>query len=364
MHRIFVTLIFIFSVTCCFSQRYSSYIKFDSKQKDIGTIHEEKGVVKVEYKFTNTGTKPLIINQVKTPTIRIKAEWIKKPILPKKSGIITVFYNPQREKGSFSRTLTILSNAKNNITIIKIRGNVIPRPLTLEEQFPMVHDQLRFRKEGPRLYFNNIKNTEKKSDTLYFINYSDNNVTITFKEEPKFISLSCVPQVLKPKQRGKIIVEFDARKTKAYGHSYERIPLGINGNYDFKNEIAINALIDEDFSKLTEEQINNGPKVKFTHTKYNFGNLEHGKNITHKYFFQNIGKSDLIVRKIKAGCGCTPYMANKRYIKPGEKSFIEVTFKSKGRRGRQHKFITFITNDPVNPTIKLEIMGNITRNRK
>lgn len=364
MNRIIVTLIFLFSISFSFAQRYSPYIKFAKPVQSIGQIHEEKGAVKVEYIFTNTGAKPLIINQIKSPTQRIKIDWVKKPILPKKSGKITVSYNPKRKKGGFNRTITVISNAKNNVSIIKISGSVIPRPLTIEEKYPLVRDQLRFKKNENRVYFNNLKNTEKKTDTIHFMNYSNKDVKLSFKFIPKYISVKIIPETIKPKQKGIMVVEFDGTKTKEYGYTYERLPLVINKNYNFRNNIIVNAIIEEDFTKLTKAELAKAPIVKFKDTRFNFGTIEQGKNVTHKYFFQNTGKSDLIVRKIKAGCGCTPYMANKRYIKPGESTFLEVTFKSKGRRGRQHKFITFITNDPKNHTIKLEIMGNITKPSK
>lgn len=364
MNRIVITLIFLFTISFSFAQRYSPYIKFEKSVQSIGQIHEENGAIKVEYKFTNTGAKPLIINEIKSPTKRIKIDWVKKPILPKKSGIVTVTYNPKRKKGGFNRTITIISNAKNNVSIIRISGSVIPRPLTLEEQYPLIKDQLRFKKNENRIYFNDIKNTESKTDTIHYMNYSNKEVKLSFKYLPKHISVKIIPEIVKPKQKGIMVVAFDATKTKEYGYTYERLPLVINKDYKFKNNITVNAIIVEDFTKLSKEQIAKAPIVKFRDTRFNFGSIEQGKNITHKYFFQNIGKSDLIVRKIKAGCGCTPYMTNKRYIKPGESSFLEVTFKSKGRRGRQHKFITFITNDPKNHTIKLEIMGNITKPSK
>ncbi len=363
--NIFLTiLISILSVNCCFAQNYSSYIKFDTKQKDIGTVYEENGTIKIDFKFTNTGTQPLIINKVKTPTIKLKADWTQHPILPQKTGVITLYYNPAKEKGNFKKAITIFSNAKNNITIINIVGHIIPRPLTPEELYPVVLNQLRFKAEGAKLFFNNIKNTENKKDTIHFINYSNNNVTISFKEVPKHIFLNCIPQTLTPKQKGIITVEFDARKIEEYGYTYERISLGINNVFNYQNELAINAIIEEDFSKLTKEQIENAPNVEFTNTKFNFGNIEHGRILTHKFFFKNTGKSDLIIRKIKLGCGCTTYTNKKQRIKPNEESFIEVRFNSQGRRGRQHKFITFITNAPVNSTIKLEIIGNITNIKK
>lgn len=364
MNRIIVTLILLLTTLISFSQRYTPYIKFEKPIQSIGSVHEENGLIKVEYKFTNTGAKPLIIKEIKSSTQRLKVNWVKKPILPKKSGIVTLTYNPKKKNGAFNRTVTVISNAKNNVSILRISGSVIPRPLTLEEKYPLVLDELRFRKNENRIYFNNIKNTEKKVDTVHFLNYSDKEVKLSFKYLPKHVSVKIIPEILKPKQKGEMVIEFDATKTKEYGYTYERLPLKINEVYKYKNNLTVNAIIIEDFSKLTKVELEKAPKIKFSNTRFQFGSIPQGKEVTHKFYFENIGKSDLIIRKIKAGCGCTPFISTNRYIKPGEKSFVEVTFKSKNRRGRQHKFITFISNDPINHTIKLEVIGNITKPTK
>lgn len=364
MNRIIVTLIFLLTALVSLSQRYTPYLKYDKSIQNIGQIHEEKGVVKIDYTFTNTGTKPLIINQIKTSTTRIKAEWTKKPILPQKKGCITLIYNPQNAKGGFHRTITVLSNAKNNVSILRISGIVIPRPLTTEEKYPLVMEQLRFKKNGNRLYFNNIKNTEKRIDTIEFINFSNEEISLAFEYLPKHIKVKITPEKLQPKQKGMMLVELDASKIRDLGYNYNRLPLKINNTNKYENNIIVNSIVLEDFSKLTKEQLANAPKVKFESYRFLFGTIEKGQKITHKFYFQNKGKSDLIIRKVKAGCGCTPFALTKRYIKPGEKSFIEVTFDSKNRRGRQHKFITFICNDPVNHTTKLEVIGNIISKTK
>ncbi len=364
MNRIIITLIFIFTTTISFSQRYTPYIKFEKPIQNIGEIHEENGLVKIEYKFTNTGAKPLIINKINTSTQRLDVDWAKKPILPKETGTITITYNPKNKNGSFNRTVTVISNAKNNVSILRISGIVIPRPLTLEEKYPLILDELRFRKNENRLYFNEIKNTEKKTDTIHFINYSDKDVKLSFKHLPDHISVKIIPENIKPREKGVMVIEFDATKTKEYGYTYERLPLKINEEYKYSNNITVNAIIVEDFTKLTKEELAKAPKIKFKETRFQFGSVEEGKKVTHKFYFENIGKSDLIIRKIKAGCGCTPFVSTKNFIKPGESSFIEVTFNSKNRRGRQHKFITFICNDPLNHTIKLEIIGNITNSQQ
>jgi len=74
----------------------------------------------------------------------------------------------------------------------------------------------------------------------------------------------------------------------------------------------------------------------------------------------NAGKHELIIHKVKASCGCTATKPAATHIKKNKSTEIAVEFNTAGRRGRQHKTITVITNDPVNPQIILNIQGELT----
>jgi hypothetical protein len=49
----------------------------------------------------------------------------------------------------------------------------------------------------------------------------------------------------------------------------------------------------------------------------------------------------------------------KNIVAPGEKVPVKVQFDSTGKKGRQSKTVTVITNDPKNSTITLRIASNI-----
>jgi len=100
------------------------FITFESEVIDYGTIaHMSDG--NREFKFKNTGKEPLVISDITrscgctTPTVP------KEPIKPGESGVIKVHYDTKRV-GQFEKTLTVISNAKNNNKQIKIKGTVSP----------------------------------------------------------------------------------------------------------------------------------------------------------------------------------------------------------------------------------------------
>ena len=359
MKKIILLLLLSAALFTVQAQRYTPYIKFTEPTQSIGDIHEEKGCVTIKYHFSNIGAKPLIINSTNTSTTRIKITFPKKPILPKGEGDIIVTYTPKNKKGEFNRTITVMSNAKNRISVLRLSGKVIPRPLTIEEKYPTIVGDIRYKRNSNRITFNDIKNTESKTDTVYLMNYSDSIKTLEFIQLSDYITVKPAKLVLQPKEKSIIQVSYDASKKHDYGYTYERIQLSINGKHKYRNDLSLNARIIEDFSKLSKKELAKAPKVTFETTRFEFGTIIQGEKSKHIFKFKNEGKQDLLIRKIKASCGCTAVTSGAKIIKGGESSQIEVTFNSSNKRGRQHKFIHIICNDPINHTIKLEVIGNI-----
>lgn len=359
MKKLILFILCTFTLISTKAQNNYSYIKFENSEVLVKDIQEEKGIVTISYKFTNTGTAPLIISNANTSTSRIEISYPKNPILPEKTGEITVKYDPTKKDGEFNRTITIISNAKNRIAVLYLKGNVIARPLSLEEQYPTLVNNLRYKKDSNRLYLNDVKNTEIKTDTIFLLNNSNETIDLEFKNIVNYIKISPNKIKIAPRKQAQLIVSFDGRGKNDYGYTYERLQLYINGTHNYQDDITINANIVEDFTKLSKKEMEKTPKMIFESTRFEFGSIKEGESTKHIFKFKNNGKSDLIIRKIKASCGCTAVTPKENIIKAGELSEIDITFNSANKRGRQHKFIYVICNDPNNPTIKLEVIGDV-----
>ncbi len=107
-------------------------ITFDKDIHDFGTI-ENGGDGTYEFRFKNTGKEPLIISSAKASCGCTVPTWPKEPILVGKLSTIKVMYDTKRT-GSFTKQVTITSNAKTANKIITIKGVVKAAPV--EETFP------------------------------------------------------------------------------------------------------------------------------------------------------------------------------------------------------------------------------------
>ncbi|RUA10005.1 MAG: hypothetical protein DSY82_05390 [Flavobacteriia bacterium] len=88
----------------------------------------------------------------------------------------------------------------------------------------------------------------------------------------------------------------------------------------------------------------NSPIMKFEVTEHDFGTINEGDVVETVFKFKNTGKSELIVSKAKASCGCTIPQWPKKPVMPGEEAEIRVKFNSRGKPNRQQKQITLTTN--------------------
>jgi hypothetical protein len=112
--------------------------KFDETTIDYGKIDKNANGVKT-FTFTNIGDQPLIIKDIKSSCGCTIPEKPKKPILPNEKGTIKVSYNT-KIIGGFSKSITILSNVKEERTILKIKGFVY-NGVSLEKEKSMLSNE-------------------------------------------------------------------------------------------------------------------------------------------------------------------------------------------------------------------------------
>ncbi len=85
-------------------------------------------------------------------------------------------------------------------------------------------------------------------------------------------------------------------------------------------------------------------KIQFEKTVHDFGTIHEGEVVTYRFKFKNVGDKPLIISKVKPSCGCTASDYSKDPVPPGEEGYIEVSFNSTGRIGKQNKTVEVFAN--------------------
>ena len=102
-------------------------IEFEKIVHDYGNI-PYNGNGECEFRFTNTGNEPLLIQKPKSSCGCTIPSWPNEPILPGESEVIKVTYKTNRV-GNINKTVTVTSNAVRNSTVVlRIKGTVLEQP--------------------------------------------------------------------------------------------------------------------------------------------------------------------------------------------------------------------------------------------
>ncbi len=121
---IFATSLFI--LIAGLSTGFGQNFKFEKETHDFGVVKAGKDTIWVDFKFTNDGSEPLIISDVKTSCDCTLAIWPKTAIQPGKSGIIKGGFKIEGKIESFSKNIIIFANTMPGTTILTIKGLIIP----------------------------------------------------------------------------------------------------------------------------------------------------------------------------------------------------------------------------------------------
>lgn len=103
-------------------------IAFEKEVIDMGNIRKDSEAV-CEFKFTNTGTAPLIIESIKGQcgcTTVLPESWSKEPIQPGGKASFKVKYDTSTRVGMFDKKIMVQTNAALTPFEVKIKGNVLP----------------------------------------------------------------------------------------------------------------------------------------------------------------------------------------------------------------------------------------------
>ncbi|MDY0098092.1 MAG: DUF1573 domain-containing protein [Bacteroidales bacterium] len=97
-------------------------ISFEENEYDFGVIMPGDAAVHY-FVFSNSGSGPLVISNVRSSCGCTVPAWPKTPIQAGARDSLKVEYNT-KIKGAFNKTITVQSNAANPMVELRIKGSV------------------------------------------------------------------------------------------------------------------------------------------------------------------------------------------------------------------------------------------------
>ena len=103
--------------------RAKTSIKFAETSHNFGKINQDTKNTKI-FKFTKTGSEPLIIENAKGSCGCTVPKYPKEPIPPGGTGEIEVVYSPGKQQGAQNKNVTITANTDPITTTLNISAEV------------------------------------------------------------------------------------------------------------------------------------------------------------------------------------------------------------------------------------------------
>tara|TARA_B110000977_G_scaffold192512_1_gene266127 strand:- start:1443 stop:1898 length:456 start_codon:yes stop_codon:yes gene_type:complete len=98
-------------------------MEFEATEWNFGEIMQGESV-EYAFKFTNTGSEPLIISNAKGSCGCTVPVWPREPVAPGESGVVDVKFNSKGKKGKQSKKVTLTTNMIPSQMILKVNGLV------------------------------------------------------------------------------------------------------------------------------------------------------------------------------------------------------------------------------------------------
>jgi hypothetical protein len=331
-------------------------ITYEKNAHDFGKVNEEDGKITYVFDFKNAGATPLVINRVQASCGCTTPTWTKEPIEPGKKGSITVTYNPSGRPGPFTKTITVYSNASEEQTILTIKGEVIPKPTSDNGGFPINMGGIGIKFKV--IQMNNVDKGKVQTRVIDIENTTKASVKPIIENLPPYITVSIVPETLKPNEAGKVTFTFNSKTCTQWGPISDDVFLLVNGQKKMseENKLTIVANVIEDFSKITLDQKRNSPILEMSARSVNLGQLKVGSKRKVKFQLSNKGQNTLEIRRVINNNKDLYVHPFKLSVGSGKSESIVLDLDTKNlAEDKYTRSITVQTNDPDNSFVLLSL---------
>ncbi len=361
-HRLF--LIMLTMVASAYAASASGNVKFATwmeKVHDFGVIAEADGKVACRMRLVNTTDSAMVITEVRPSCGCTAADYPHRPIAPGDTASIYLVYNPYGRPGEFSKDVVVRLNCAPRRTVLKIKGSVIAEAQTVNEKYPVSAGSLKI--SGSIAMMGEVANGNSRNAYLDAYNTGRDSVRVYALDVPKCLLIKMMPDTVPPGGLCAIIVHLATEKCKEYDwgpteYKFRLLaePLRENASaYAGIARISAIANLKEDFSRLTERERAEAPKLGVTTDKIDLGRID-GNAVKCTFEVTNMGKLPLKVRRIMHDDGIEASI-DRQTLKHGKKAKLSVSVSMEDGDRYINKTITLITNDPETPQKVIRIVG-------
>ncbi len=352
-----IILIINLLVIFCMSGWAQAQITFDKKVHEFGAVLW-KNPVTATFTITNSGDKPLVISNVTTSCGCTVANWTKTPIAPGASGVVSSTFD-SKALGRFQKSIGIYSNASERPIYLAIRGEVTADPKNYTVTHPYEIGPIRLDKES--LEFDDAHKGDKLEMDLLVANTTEAVYTPVLMHLPPYLSAVAIPEKIARGRSGKIRVTLDTEKLPKFGLTTATVYLSrfMGDKVGEENAIPVSAVLLPDFSRLSQQELQNPPVIELSSTELTFPALGEREKKAQTVIIKNTGKRNLEITDLQVFNSVLGVHLKKHVLKPGASTKLKITAFGKNlKRVKGTPRVLMITNDPNCPKVIIKV--NVT----
>lgn len=332
-------------------------LKWLSTEYDFGTFREKDGLRHGAVSFVNTGTEPTVINSVRTSCGCTAARWPEGEIAPGDTATVRFSYNPAGRPGRFEKTVRIYTGEGNNLTTIRIFGNVIPDSATLAATYPYSAGPLHVSARSVML--GQLDYGKPRSGFIYVFNAGHSPLRLSWGKLPEPITSGMSSDTVPPGNSAGLGLYYNSRAETELGpHQYNLTLMASDGvrSYEMPVELTVNLI---PVVNITAEEAAEGARLDIREKIDCIGTVRAGRATGFRFELSNGGNSPLVISRVYSRDQNIRLKKYPRTVRPGAKATIEGSYtpSESDASGAFSKQITILSNDPVHPVENVRVTG-------
>lgn len=356
-----VLLSSVLIVASAFSANASgtSGVEWLGQTHDFGAFHEEMGTVNTSFRFINTGDSPIYILYARANCGCTTPRYSRDPVAPGDTAVVSVGFNPTGRVGKFEKYIVVDTgtgdDGERTRSKLVIHGTVIGSSNTISGRYPVDAGPLKFKSSAAAL--GQVLKGKLASASLSGYNRGNDSISPSVEGLPEYLTATVRPEKVAPGENVSILISMDSRKCDKWGIVTDNITIVAD---TAKRDFSTVAIIMEDFSSLTPEELAQSPSINMDDRIAAGAISRAGGEKRYTVAVTNRGKSPLMLRRVYTTEPGIAAYAEKSEIAPGETSNIVVIIDPSELSKQSDKLggrILIITNDPSEPQAVLKVEG-------
>ena len=352
----FSILSILFSISVLAQLKLGPKIQWEDENWNWGKIIMEQGGVGHNFKFINVGDEPVKILEVLPSCGCTVAEWSTQSILPGKSGIVKVKFDPKGKLGPNSKYITVKTNSEPAVFTLTIKGEVISNKWQ-RSKYKLQYGNLAI--VTNKIEIGNIKENVSYKFEIPLANIGKKPIEIRRIINAPNIKITNEAKIIGTEDELILHCTYTPIRPTVFGENLHEIKILTNDDTLALKIFSLLSVVEEDFSKLTPKQLRKAPILSFDKTEEQFGTVSDEDTKTVMFKLTNKGKSDLIIHKLVNQCECLEVVSDKMNVKKGDFATITVKYSPRKYIGVDERFINIISNDPKNSNFVLTIKSYV-----